>query len=53
MINGSKKNSKYENWHFKSNNNYDYIFKCDKVEVIVSLYVKLICKVFESNCYVC
>ena len=42
IINGSKTNSKYENLHFKSNNNYDYIINCDKVEVIVSLYIELI-----------
>ena len=42
MINGSKKNWKYGNSPFESNNNYDYIFKCDKVEVIVRLYMELI-----------
>ena len=42
IINGSKTNLKYENLYFKSNNNYDYIFNCEKVEIIVSLYMELI-----------
>ena len=41
-VNGSKKNSKYGNWHFKSDNNYDYVINCDKVEVIVRLNMELI-----------
>ena len=52
IINVCKRNSKYGNLHFESNNNYDYICNCDKVEVIVGLYMELICLVFESNCYV-
>jgi len=42
IINLSKTNSKYGNVNFKINNNYDYISNCDKVEVIVSLYMELI-----------
>ena len=33
MINGSKKNSKYENWHFKSNHNMISGSNCNKYDV--------------------
>ena len=42
IINIVKTNSNYGNLNFKINNNYDYIFNCDKVEGIVSLYMELI-----------
>ena len=43
IINVIKKNSNYGNLNVEINNNYMYIFNWDKVEVIVSLYMELIC----------
>ena len=53
IINVIKTNWNYGKLNFKINSDYDYIFNCDKVEVIVILYMELICYVFESNCYFC
>ena len=43
IISVSKTNSNYGNLNYKINNNYDYICNCDKVEVMVGLYMELIC----------